>query len=144
MCRVVYIASDRPLPLVPFEQGTVFYIRAVTDLADRVSLPHVQMAGAHSGCECGFERLAAETSDPTSGATKATLASREALVAYLTAQLEAGFQIELLTGWDEEESGMPPPGPERTPREVLEVMTGPREMERFKVIRALRQAETLP
>ncbi len=55
----VYIASDSPLPLLPWQQETpAFNVSELTEHEEVVrrhlGLPHIRQAGSHTGCGCGF------------------------------------------------------------------------------------------
>ncbi|MCE9555454.1 MAG: hypothetical protein K8T91_19070 [Planctomycetes bacterium] len=59
MCIVVYIASRRPLPLIPWKQDApAFNVTELTEQEQAVgrhlALPHVLQAGSHTSCGCGF------------------------------------------------------------------------------------------
>ena len=59
MCLVVYIAAPAPLPLIPWDQNApAFNVTDLTATEEPVrrhfTQPHVQQAGSHTGCGCGF------------------------------------------------------------------------------------------
>ena len=59
MCLVIYIASNKPLPLVPWDKTSPgFNVVELSENEECVrihfSLPHVSYAGSHTSCGCGF------------------------------------------------------------------------------------------
>ena len=59
MCMVIYIASRRPLPLVPWQpDARAFNVTALTEHEEPVrrhfTLPNICCAGSHTQCGCGF------------------------------------------------------------------------------------------
>lgn len=59
MCLAVYMASDRSLPLVAWnEKAPAFYVANLhtedTGVRKQFTLPHVYYIGSHEGCGCGF------------------------------------------------------------------------------------------
>ena len=97
MCMGVYLAADRPLPLVEWDEARPSF--NVTELDDgeaevrgRFSKPHVYYLGAYTGCSCGF------TPDEDGEEEAAARSCRE-LAAYAAAAAGAGT-VELFTCWD--------------------------------------------
>ena len=64
MCEVVYLASDKPLPLREYEQDRpVFWLGELGSFSDndngvkkQFSLPYVYYIGSHTCCGCGFQK----------------------------------------------------------------------------------------
>lgn len=59
MCIIVYIASRRPLPVVPWQQDApAFNVSELRESEEPVrrhlAMPHVRQAGSHTNCGCGF------------------------------------------------------------------------------------------
>ena len=59
MCMMIYIASDRPLPLIDWQdEFPAFHVRELREeeMAVRTHFkkPYVYYAGSHEGCGCGF------------------------------------------------------------------------------------------
>ena len=59
MCLMVYVASDKPLPLIDWnENKRAFNVSDLSkyekNVAAQFELPHVYNAGSHLGCGCGF------------------------------------------------------------------------------------------
>jgi len=80
MCLGVFIASDKPLSLVPWDAQTPGFNTTPLsgpeeNVRQQFSLPEIVYAGAHTRCSCGFR---SDRDD-----LPAVIRSREALVAYL-------------------------------------------------------------
>lgn len=78
MCMAVYLASDVPLPLIPWDEGNPsFNTMELSDyeqpFMEQFTKPHVYYLGSYTGCSCGFSSDSNEGSDPA-------IKSREALV----------------------------------------------------------------
>jgi hypothetical protein len=64
MCDVLYIASDRLLPLVKYDEGNpTFWVGELGSFSDKDSvvkrqflLPYVYYVGSHTFCGCGFSK----------------------------------------------------------------------------------------
>ena len=59
MCRALYIASDKPLPLIEWNEAEPgFYVLELQENEEIVRkqfmLPYVVYAGSFEGCSCGF------------------------------------------------------------------------------------------
>ena len=59
MCLMVYIGSDKPLPLIDWnEDKPAFYISELSKyekgVKSQFKFPHVYNVGSHQGCGCGF------------------------------------------------------------------------------------------
>lgn len=58
MCRVLYIAADASLELVPDRSAAPLSVRPIESSEEAVrrqfTKPHVYFIGAHPGCSCGF------------------------------------------------------------------------------------------
>jgi hypothetical protein len=96
MCLGVFIASDNPLALVPWNsQSPAFNIVPLSEHEEPVrqqfSLSHIVYAGAHTGCSCGFQ---SDEEDPP-----AVTRSRAALVQYIRQAAEAG-PVEVFVCWE--------------------------------------------
>ena len=59
MCLALYIASSKPLPLVPWDpEKPAFHVIPLPD--DRPAVrklfrhPHIYYVGSHEGCSCAF------------------------------------------------------------------------------------------
>jgi len=59
MCLAVYLASDKPLPLISWSrEKPSFYVEKLTSAEESVKtqfeIPHIYYLGSHEGCGCGF------------------------------------------------------------------------------------------
>ena len=100
MCLAVFLAADRPLPLVPFDEARPSFNVTELDPGERAvrgrfSKRHVYYLGAYTGCSCGFTPDADEEEE-------AARRSREDLVSWLQRLLDADTDasVELFTCWD--------------------------------------------
>ena len=96
MCLAVFIASDHPLPLLPWsEREPAFSVAAVAEREHPVrrqfARAHVYSLGAHTGCGCGFSPEQ-EWDEPARRRSLAALAN------YVTAAVQAG-PVELFVCW---------------------------------------------
>ncbi len=106
MCLVIYLAADRPLPLIPWnEHARGFH---VTELAgekdegvrDQFSKPYVYFAGSHTICGCGFNygQYPDAEDDPEELVLKTKTLND--MSEYLAGAVEDGGTIELFACWD--------------------------------------------
>jgi hypothetical protein len=96
MCLCFFVASDRPLPLVPWDaQAPGFNTAPLSELEEPVrrqfSLAQIVYAGAHTRCACGFQ---SDLDDPS-----AVTRSRAALVQYIGEVARAG-PVEVFVCWE--------------------------------------------
>lgn len=103
MCRVLYIAADRPLPLIPWNpESPEFHVTEVDDreasVKSQFSKPFVYYAGSHQGCGCAYDLESVSIGEPDE--LTSARGSREALVDYLRDGVEAVGSLELYTCWD--------------------------------------------
>lgn len=109
MCMMVYIASDIPLPLIPWSKDKpAFHVQELTqrDAAVRrqFSKPNVYYVGAHEGCGCGFQH---PEFDVDAEAQSQTTESRRRLGEYLRQALSQQQSIELFACWDGDQAKRP-------------------------------------
>jgi len=124
MCLALYIAADRQLPLIPWdEKAPVFHVRDLSAKEQVVrphfSKPYVYYAGAHEGCGCGFNygRQYPEL-EADAGELKAARESVARLSAYLSDAVAAGGAVEVLACWEGDQAKEPQRGRRLTPEEV--------------------------
>ena len=103
MCRVVYIAADRPLPLIPWNpESPEFHVIELTDreapVKSQFSKTFVYYAGSHQGCGCAYDLASMSIGHPEE--LPDARRSREALVRYLREVLDVAGPLELYTCWD--------------------------------------------
>jgi hypothetical protein len=96
MCLGVFLASDQPLDLVPWNERTPgFNVVPLSEHEEPVrrqfALAHVVYAGAHTRCSCGF-RADGENPDAVSR-------SQAALVEYIRRASLAG-PLEIFVCWE--------------------------------------------
>jgi hypothetical protein len=113
MCLVVYLASDRPLPLISWDENARgFHVTELTGEKDepvrvQFTQPHVYYAGSHTICGCGFnygqDPLAED--DPEELALRARTLS--AMSDYLASAVANGGTIELFACWEGDQAAVP-------------------------------------
>jgi len=59
MCWALYLASEKPLPQIPWDKDArAFNTQELSDsdlgVRKQFSLPYVMYMGSHLGCGCGF------------------------------------------------------------------------------------------
>lgn len=103
MCLAVFIASDQPLVLVPWDEASpAFNVVPLSEHEEAVrrqfSLAHTVYAGAHTRCSCGFR---SEDENPA-----AVARSRSALLQYIE-QAAARGPVEVFVCWEGEWAELP-------------------------------------
>jgi len=68
MCLAVYLASDKPLPLIEWnEEKPSFYVKELTPPEESVKtqfdIPHIYYLGSDEGCGCGFFKRGRESDE---------------------------------------------------------------------------------
>jgi hypothetical protein len=120
MCWALYLASDKELPLVPWDETRPsFNTQALSEtevpVKEQFSFPNVIYLGSHQGCGCGF--MAADEDEPEE------MASREktvhALSSYLTTALQHGARLEMYLCWEGDQKAMPAAKKSVTPKDFL-------------------------
>jgi hypothetical protein len=96
MCLGVFVASDRPLLLVPWNaQAPGFNTAPLSEreapVRRQFSLSQIVYAGAHTHCACGFQ---SDLEDPS-----AVIRSRAALVQYIGEAARTG-PVEVFVCWE--------------------------------------------
>lgn len=107
MCLVVYIASDKELPLIAWDAAhPAFNVRPLDERGAPVrkhfTKPNVYYVGAHSGCGCGFEYGRWENEDPDE--SREGRKSVESLAGYLRDAASNAGDVELYACWDGDEA----------------------------------------
>lgn len=120
MCRYLYLASDKELPLIKWEESRpAFNVDELhdydLDVLKQFSKPHVVFLGAHTGCSCGFG-FDSETPADMDEAREDRDAreSVRLLVQYLREQAEES-SLEMFSCWNGDQG--------ETPTETLSVQT---------------------
>jgi len=99
MCLAVYIASDRELPLLPWnDEKWAFWVGELVEddaaVRGQFSLPNVRYVGSDAGCGCGFFKPAHNDQElPEAERNYSDLA------AYLTPLIATSASIELFACW---------------------------------------------
>jgi hypothetical protein len=126
MCKMVYIASDQPLPRSPQGEKTPgFYIVDAPEkpgLREQFSLPHLCYAGSHTGCGCGFQ-VGEYAGSGVEEDHQDRAESRSALAAFLREQLTAGRTLELFACWDGDEEKKPVRSGQIAPEQLVTEFT---------------------
>jgi hypothetical protein len=128
MCLLLYIASDRPLPLVPAgKQNPMFSVsplpRRARAVTDQFTKPHIYLAGSHTGCGCGFENpqdrhgvdLGFDAAEIAAGRE-----SRRQLAVYLRGALTGRDSLEVFACWVGEENRPTNRRVELTPEQLID------------------------
>ncbi len=112
MCMLAYLASAKPLPLIPWSaEQPAFHVTQLPDdraeVRRQFSLPHVYYAGSHEKCGCGFQYGEYELDDPDAdelAEIERNKQSRARLADYLQSALKDVPRVELYACWDGDES----------------------------------------
>src|SRR5262249_32663772 len=95
MCMMLYLASDKPLPVVPWREGLPgLNVHALEDweygddVRARFTKSHVYYVGSFQRCGCGFI-----------GKFDEAVSCRRALRDYLADALARGATLELYSCW---------------------------------------------
>ena len=120
MCYVLYLAADRPCPVIAWnEQAPGFHVADLDANEDPVraqfTKPYVYYVGAHTHCGCGF-RWSDGQYDPADEEV-ATAESMRRLSDYLSALAHAGG-VELYACWAGDERVAPESRSSRTAAEL--------------------------
>jgi hypothetical protein len=112
MCYAIYIASDKPLKTIPWDENdrklNVNKLDPKDNIIKRIfSKPHIYYIGSHLNCGCGFfyESSLARNCDEKEVA-KQVKKSQEELKRYIIRSLGKSKEIELYVTWEgEKEQG---------------------------------------
>jgi hypothetical protein len=112
MCYAIYIASDKPLKTIPWDENdrklNVNKLDPKDNIIKRIfSKPHIYYIGSHLNCGCGFfyESSLARNCDEKEVA-KQVKKSQEELKKYIIRSLGKSKEIELYVTWEgEKEQG---------------------------------------
>jgi hypothetical protein len=106
MCLTVYLAADRPLPLIPWnEHARGFHVAELTGEKDEAvrgqfTKPYVYYAGSHTICGCGFNYGQYPDAEDDSAELALKARSLRDMRAYLVKAVEDGGTIELFSCWE--------------------------------------------
>ncbi len=110
MYRMIYIAADKNLPQIPWDENNPgFHVTPLTevekDVAKQFTKSYVFYAGSHEGCGCGFSFGQMPIDDEEDEKQdKAARKSNEALKQYLIENLGS---IEVFACWDGDQTMHP-------------------------------------
>jgi hypothetical protein len=110
MCWVLYLASDMPLPVIPWDPGKPGFNveeipRAESPVSRQFSRRYLYILGSHSLCGCGFDRDQANPDHPNE-----LVEAEESLVAlqaYLRNAVSIAGQLDLYSCWDGDQTAEP-------------------------------------
>jgi hypothetical protein len=125
---MVYLAADRPLPLVPPESNPALHIRQLSNPEDAVrqqfTKPHVYYAGSWEGCGCGFNYGEWPEEATVLPARYADCKrSRDALADYLRQALTIVPELELIACWAGRQARRPRHTSQATPDQIADGRT---------------------
>lgn len=116
MCYMLYIASDKALPVIEWKDNeSVFFTRHLDDHEKLLSfsLPYIIYAGSYEGCGCGFKDtyIAVDPDDLNDVEDPEVIAFRkkslQALYDYLNHALNNNSRLEIFLCWDGEQGESP-------------------------------------
>ena len=107
MCLAVYIASDKPLPLISWvEERPSFYVEEVkkdeAGVKKQFKYQYIYYAGSHEGCGCGFFKEG-EVGDELAQVEE----NYNNLSAYLKKSKETGAKLQLFSCWEGDQKAEP-------------------------------------
>ena len=112
MCMMLYIAADKPLPLIPWDENSpLFNVTALQEYSEAVrkqfSKPFIFYLGAHTGCSCGFSygQYIKDDAVPEELRELEEKNSVQSLLAYLTDAVKLTGSLELYSCWNGDEEG---------------------------------------
>lgn len=112
MCLMVYLASDHPAPLVPWDPNSpAFNVSALSAREEKVrthfTKPHVYYIGSHEHCGCPFNSSGENDIEPYPPLDSDTLQSRASFVTLVANLLQHTPDIQLYACWDGDQSAQP-------------------------------------
>ena len=108
MCMMLYMASDKKLPTIPWNKNIPdFYIEELNKrnqeflgVRKQVNKPYIYYVGAHTGCGCGFYYDMSEVFDESSlEENKMNRRSVENLFLYIRENLINEEEFKLYSCW---------------------------------------------
>jgi hypothetical protein len=112
MCYAIYIASDKPLKTIDWDENNrklnVDKIDSKDEIIRKVfSKPHIYYIGSHLKCGCGFFYESSLTPDcDEREVARQVNQSQEELKEYIRKSLDKSKEIELYVSWEgEKEKG---------------------------------------
>ena len=129
MCNVLYLASDQPLPVVPWDPNIRGFHAVLPEAREEVvakhfSKRHVRYLGSHLQCGCGFfypDRNPDGSIEPDElEEWEEVRKTREGLVGYLRTTIQQAGPVEVVLSWSGEEARPVTRVPDLTPDAFLE------------------------
>lgn len=120
MCMMLYVASDKPLPLVTWDKGNPnFNVKELDEHSKAVrkqfSKPHIYYLGSHEGCGCGFSYGQYDYDEEED---KAARESVRRLSEYLSQAIDIAGPLELYSCWDGDQEDEPEFQESMMPQEI--------------------------
>lgn len=120
MCMMLYLASEKPLPLVTWDkENPKFHVKELDEQAKVVrkqfSQTHVYYLGSHQGCGCGFSY---GQYDYGEAEERAAHESVRRLSEYLSQAIHIAGPLELYSCWDGDQEAEPEFQESITPKEI--------------------------
>jgi hypothetical protein len=128
MCNVLYLASDQPLRVVPWDPNTRAFHSVAPEgreevVAKHFSKRHVHYLGSHLQCGCGYfypDRNPDGSIEPDElEEWEEVRTTRERLVEYLRGTIQQSGPVEVLLSWSGDEAKPTERVPELTPEAFL-------------------------
>ena len=125
MCLMVYLAADRPLPLIEWrEEDRGFHVTELDREQDepvraQFSKPHVYYAGSQTICGCGFNYGQQPDAEDDPEDLRLRARTLESLTAYLERECRHAGDIELFACWDGDQGKAREGRSRMAPRDVL-------------------------
>ena len=132
MCFALYLASDTPLPVIPWD-ATVPSLYVEKDTYHKpipaLSKPYVYYLGSHNGCGCGF---LLDGNTPDTPEYRAIMQTYAQLANYLELATRDA-RVELFMSWEGEEGHDPQRNASIRPEDIRKGLVAFREGQLFVV-----------
>ena len=106
MCLAVYLASNKPLPVIAWdEKAPAFYLEAIDEaepVRAQFAYAHVYYAGSHEGCGCGFSKDGVADDEFEQHQQNYVALGRTVRDA-----LDHGAELQIFTCWEGEQTNEP-------------------------------------
>lgn len=107
MCLAVYLASDKPLPLIEWsEKEPSFYVGELTKFDKSVKIqfefPYIYYIGSHEGCGCGFFKEGREKEE-----VRRAEENYSQLVSYIKNAQSTGTKNQIYSCWEGDQDSDP-------------------------------------
>jgi hypothetical protein len=137
MCYALYLASERALPIVEWnENDYVFFTEELAKhdegVLSQFTKPNVYYLGSYEGCSCGFFYNRAESF------SEKTKDSVHCWCAFISQALETTAELEIFACWAGEEENKPKKRVLLTPQQLCDKEKFPLDKDYFAIIRKHR------